>query len=372
MSDDPRLFDYSNPPRFGDGVYGFLIFSVPGMGFGALQGLFLCRVLLRDKTILSTGRASDLLTLNLMVSNTTFCLIEAILAAIKVAGRSYNLGFTMCQLEGFFLASTAVWSMSAAFLLGLDRFLTIVMERALPIRTWWRIMGATGVVVVVIKMLPFILGLPYVVQPSGLYCEQNFRGQGLCDLGLTAATVAFDMIVVLLMIAMYGAIYIKVRRVRRSVSAALQHTNSLNAKVFTTSEPATVNAKAEPPKNTPKATASYDSEAGSSLSKRLSLFARRPSAVAKKRHDEVEHATFVKAVAISSVAFLAWMPYNATMAAAANGASPNVLLWMDCFSILLVGIRCHCEGHIVAMLDPGPRQALHDAVHKMNSVFTRK
>ncbi|KAL7746255.1 hypothetical protein RI367_008396 [Sorochytrium milnesiophthora] len=379
MASDPRHFNFDDPPRYESGVYAYLVLSVLTMGAGAIQGALLCYATRRGSMALAVGRASDLLTLNLMVANTTFCSVQTVLAAIKVHGRSYKLGFKMCQVEGFFLAATAMWAMSAAMLLAFDRYFAIVKERTLPARTWYLVMAWTGVAISLIKTLPLMLGMPFVVQPSGLYCEQHFSGQQLTDRAVNALTILIHLSAVVVMMCAYNAIYNKVRYTVRSLRDALQNINTLNRRVFDESGALPQSPPAiRLPSPTDDAFSDVSSiqqeapeEKPSFSFRKFSVTSRKPPArsAAVRQSEQVERATFVKSLTISIVAFWAWVPYTTSMTAAALNAPATALFWLDCISIAFVALRCHAEGHIVALLDPVPHQAICDILTRFRAML---
>ncbi|KAL7748366.1 hypothetical protein RI367_006328 [Sorochytrium milnesiophthora] len=92
----------------------------------------------------------------------------------------------------------------------------------------------------------------------------------------------------------------------------------------------------------------------------------------QQQHDQVERATFVRAVAICVVALCAWMPYIISLCLTASGAvsRPTLRAW-DLASVAFVISRCHADIALVTLLDPVAKGALFKMLDHIKKLVGR-
>ncbi|KAL7750907.1 hypothetical protein RI367_003486 [Sorochytrium milnesiophthora] len=359
-------FDYAHPPPYDDITFYQISAAEFMFVSGTAQSALLC-FLIHQNHDLSIGRASGLLTVNVLAANTAFCGLEMVLCLFKIYWKSYCLGLLGCWIEGFFVSGITYWALSATMLIALDRYVTIVWERVLLSFQWYYLLGATWAVSVFIAALPFMMGMRPVLQPAQSYCEHNFASQDPADRAFSIFKISVHFFGVAAMVLMYIRIYFKVRRTRRNLRQIMAPALPSSSQLSVSSESP---ASQQPPIERTAATGKSDDYHARHASGPLSS-PTRPStaALAPKFADDIERATFIRAAAICVVALISWVPYIISLSLAVSGASVYAQYVWDCTAVAFVISRCHGDIALISLLDPVPRQLLHRTVRKLRAIF---
>ncbi|KAL7746247.1 putative G-protein coupled receptor 63 [Sorochytrium milnesiophthora] len=355
-------FDFNHPPPF---EYRQQVLSVLGtlnLFSGGAQNAVLCVVLLWQK-VPTASRISCLLTANMLAANAVFAVIEMLLSLAKTIAGEYSFGFVGCQWEGYFLSFTAYWPMSATLLLALDRYFVIVREEPSYRPRFWAVtLVSSWAVCLFLAGLPLLLGLSFTVQPSGFYCENNFGGSRPLERAVTLAVLLLHGANVLVVAIIYAGIFAKVRNVRQQLHNAYKGMHNKFGGIVGVTGSAHVMSELEAPSvaGSAETGGARHTSKTATPARRLSslLSATQGKGKAQPQKDEVQRATFIKAVAVSAAAIVAWVPYMLVISMGYAGASQEMLFRVDVVSIAFVQLRCYVDAALVALLDPIPRRLL--------------
>ncbi|KAL7747119.1 hypothetical protein RI367_007477 [Sorochytrium milnesiophthora] len=315
---DLLAFDYANPPLYDDVTFYQIYAATISFTTATVQTAMLCFLICRHQDF-TLGRASSLLTANMLVANTAFCTMGTLLCFVKIHARSYNLGVTGCHIDGYLMSALAYWALSATLLIAVDRYITIVWERVLLSFQWYSIIAASWAVCVVLAAVPFMLGLLPVIQPSLTYCEHNYYSKDPTERAFSLFKIVLHLVIIATMLVIYSRIYIKVRTVRQGVRQLMGAPTAdptsksqinvadreLNFSSKTTLDMRNASGALASPSPSPALVSTAAAPANTSLAA-----LNTPAAVRGPRFaDDVERATFIRAVAICVVALVSWVPY---------------------------------------------------------------
>ncbi|KAL7747123.1 hypothetical protein RI367_007481 [Sorochytrium milnesiophthora] len=362
----PDNFDFADPPPFDTRDYWLTVVALLAFSSAVTPNLILTSIFARHRAKAVQARVSAMLTLNMIAADLLFCSAGSLGAVFKVVAGRYSLGFVGCQIEGFLLSVTVLWSEFAGVLLGAERFVAIVMERHFSPRFWGTVAAGTWSVIMLLAAMPILLGFRFVMEPSHQYCQIKYWGTSPAERARSLLGLSLHVIHVVATAIIYGCIYRKVQAIqrehadvftymhRRSVDSRPieQEGDAKNDKTSVQLQPTGIEASARMSSTSPiaSATASVNTQGNKSKGK----------AVEKS---VIERQVFNKACAISVASLLSWLPYVTFILCAYLGAPWSLLYGLDSASAAIAITRCHANIAIISMLDPVARTQLKHMLH---------
>ncbi|KAL7747121.1 hypothetical protein RI367_007479 [Sorochytrium milnesiophthora] len=367
MSNASPSFDYANPPTFSASNYGLIVLALACYAPIAVLNTILCVLISRRlNQVPQRARVSTMLTLCTVAGDAIYCSMGAFFSLVRVVKHAYPLGWIGCQVEGALVAVGPLWSSSAAFLLGLDRFSSVVQGRPRSTRFWCASLVGLWLIGVTASVLPLLQGRWFSIDINSLYCTYRTWGPTLADQATTILKLVFYNCCIVFKITMYFAMYWKVLQVQREARTAYKDMQGKMSGMMNATGSVLVAATASSLQavsmTAPSAAAGSDEHAREPQRKSQQLRQQQQQQVQSitssvKREQSLEHVMLIKACGISLASLMAWIPYMADLFAYVYAFPPGVTHVLDLLAITVCIFRCYVDFVLVAILDPLPRQA---------------